>query len=295
MMLAIVGVYAQGINFTVNKDLKKAYYLAKINITSGAAPFDIVLNGRHLDQYHLYCQYDVQNIITITDANNTTKTDTIYEANPHFTWGINYYSDQYTDDIFGISYNKIGISIGCSFPDRYNFDINWYRLSDYSQIGFIMNYEPVPDSIWSYIMYQIDQSPVGYYAVRVHDTVHGMDTVVFLEITDPGDTTTTDTTGVDTTATDTTIIDTTGIDTTTTDTTILSLSSCDSVNNSIYPNPTKHFINFTKPVDDVEILSTDGKVVMKSKKKVHRIDVSHLPSGTYFIRVGNTVKKILKI
>ena len=61
MMLAIVGVMAQGVNFTVNKDLKKAYYLAKINITSGAAPFDIVLNGRHLDQYHLY-----SNIFTLT-------------------------------------------------------------------------------------------------------------------------------------------------------------------------------------------------------------------------------------
>ena len=88
MMLAIAGVYAQGLDFTVNKDLKKAYFMAKINITSGTAPFDIVLNGRHLDQYHLYCQYDVPNIITITDANSTSKTDTIFEANPNFVWGI---------------------------------------------------------------------------------------------------------------------------------------------------------------------------------------------------------------
>ena len=46
MMLTIVGVMAQGVNFHVRKDLKKNYYKVVIdNITAGTAPFDITFNG----------------------------------------------------------------------------------------------------------------------------------------------------------------------------------------------------------------------------------------------------------
>ena len=270
MMLAIAGVYAQGLDFTVNKDLKKAYFMAKINITSGTAPFDIVLNGRHLDQYHLYCQYDVPNIITITDANNNSKTDTIYETDPHFVWNISYYSDQYTDDIFGISYKRIGISIGCSFPDRYNFDVDWYRVSDYNQIGYRMNYEPVPDSIWTYLMYRVDETPVGIYAIKIRDTVHNMDTVVFVEITS-------------------TTVDTTITDTTTTDTTQhLTITITEKIDNvAFYPNPTSDICNTSEVLREVCIFSIEGKLVRKFTY-TNRLDLTGLPAGVYLIRYIKT-------
>ena len=293
MMLAIVGVYAQGVNFCTRNDLKQKYYKVVIDsITSGTAPFDITFNGYHVPVDSMFAGYNVNNILTVRDANNNEKSDTIYEANPHFVWNIGYHFSQFTNPMEGISFNRTGISIRCSFRDRYNFDINWYNVSNYTQIGYSTFYEPVPDSIWTCLEYRLDEAPIGIYAVRVRDTVHDMDTVVFVEITDPN---ATDTTTTDTTTTDTTITDTTSVDTTTTDTTILSLNSCDSIDNEIYPNPTKRFVNFTRPVEYVELLSAEGKLLMKMQGKVQHIDLSTLPSGTYFIRVGNTVKKILKI
>ena len=281
MMLTIVGVNAQGIDFTVNKDLKKAYYMARINITSGTAPFDIVLNGRHLDQYNLYCQYDVPNIITITDANNNTKTDTIYEANPHFSWGTGYFEYEYYDDMSGISIRKTGVSIRCPFRDRYNFEIKWYRTSDYAQIGFAVDYEPVPDSIWTCLVYQVDQAPIGIYAVSIRDTVHDMDTVVFVEITNPSDTTTTDTTTTDTTqhlnVTLTQIVD----------------------DVEFYPNPTRDFCNTSEMLREVCIFSSKGDLV-RVYKNTNRISLAGLSAGSYLIRYttldGKTTnsKKIIK-
>ena len=281
MMLTIVGVNAQGIDFTVNKDLKKAYYMARINITSGTAPFDIVLNGRHLDQYNLYCQYDVPNIITITDANNNTKTDTIYEANPHFSWGTGYFEYEYYDDMSGISIRKTGVSIRCPFRDRYNFEIKWYRTSDYAQIGFAVDYEPVPDSIWTCLVYQVDQAPIGIYAVSIRDTVHDMDTLVFVEITSSVDTTTTDTTTTDTTQ-------------------HLKININEKVDGvEFYPNPTTDICNISEVLREVCIFSNKGDLV-RVYKNTNRINLSGLPAGSYLIRYttlnGKTTntKKIIK-
>ena len=281
MMLTIAGVYAQGVDFTVNKALKKDYFKVQISITSGVAPFDITFNGRHLDQYSLFAQYGVNNILTIRDANNNTKTDTIYEADPHFSWGIGYFEYNFTDDMSGISIRKTGISVRCSFRDRYNFDIKWYRTSDYTQIGRVVDYEPVPDSIWTYLRYQVDQAPIGTYAVLIRDTVHDMDTLVFVEITNPSDTTTTDTTTTDTTqhlnVTLTQIVD----------------------DVEFYPNPTSDFCNTSEMLREVCIFSSKGDLV-RVYKNTNRISLAGLSAGSYLIRYttldGKTTnsKKIIK-
>ena len=280
-MLAIAGVYAQGVDFTVNKALKKDYFKVQISITSGVAPFDITFNGRHLDQYSLFAQYDVPNIITITDANNNTKTDTIFETDPHFSWGIGYFSSEFTGAVSGASYKKTGISIRCSFRDRYNFEIKWYRTSDYAQIGFAVDYEPVPDSIWTCLVYQVDQAPIGIYAVSIRDTVHYMDTLVFVEITSSVDTTTTDTTTTDTTQ-------------------HLKININEKVDGvEFYPNPTNDFCNTSEMLREVCIFSSKGDLV-RVYKNTNRISLAGLSAGSYLIRYttldGKTTnsKKIIK-
>lgn len=270
MMLAIAGVVDAQVNYTVQTRLQKDYFKVELSITSGTAPFDVIFNGRHVGFYGMYGAYDTINIITVRDANNNEKTDTIFEANPGFHWSIGRFSYQYTDDIFGISYKRIGISIGCSFPDRYNFDVDWYRVSDYNQIGYRMNYEPIPDSIWTYLMYRVDETPVGIYAIKIRDTVHNMDTVVFVEITS-------------------TTVDTTTTDTTTTDTTQhLTISITEKIDNvAFYPNPTSDICNTSEVLREVCIFSNEGKLVRKNTY-TNKLDLTGLPAGMYLIRYMKT-------
>ena len=285
MMLVITGVVEAQVNYTVQTKLKKDYFKVELSITSGTAPFDVIFNGRHVGMYGMFGAYDTINILTVRDANNNERTDTIYEPNPHFGWGIGYFEYEFTDDMSGISIGKTGINIRCSFRDRYNFDIKWYRVSDYAQIGRVVDYEPVPDSIWTYLRYQVDQAPIGTYAVSIRDTVHDMDTLVFVEITNPIDTTTVDTTTIDTTTTDTTQH--------------LSVNfSQDGDNVTFYPNPTNTFCNISEILREVSIFSSKGDLV-RVYKNTNRIDISRLPAGNYLVRYTRQdgtkhTKKIIK-
>lgn len=289
-ILAIASVYAQGVNFCTRNDLKQKYYKVVIDsITTGTAPFEITFNGYQVPVDSMFAQYGVNNILTIRDANNSTKSDTIYEVNPNFHWDIGRFSYQHTDPIYGNSYKRIGISIGCSFPNRYDFDVDWYRVSDYNQIGSRMNYEPVPDSIWTYLMYRVDETPVGIYAIKIRDTVHNMDTVVFVEITDPGSTT-------DTTTTDTTTTDTTTTDTTTTDTTQhLNITITEKFDNvSFYPNPTDNVCNISEILREIYILDYMGRRLRKITH-TNKIDLAGLPAGIYileYVRQNGTKDKV---
>ena len=284
MMLAIAGVVDAQVNYTVQTRLQKDYFKVELSITSGTAPFDVIFNGRHVGFYGMYGAYDTINILIVRDANNQEKTDTIFEADPHFSWGIGYVNSEFTG-IFGTS-RKTGISIKCSFIDRYNYDINWYRLSDYSQIGFAISYEPVPDSIWTYLQYRTDETiPIGTYAIKIRDTVHNMDTVVFVEITN-SDTTNTDTTTTDTTTTDTTQH--------------LKININEKVDGvEFYPNPTTDICNISEVLREVCIFSNKGDLV-RVYKNTNRINLSGLPAGSYLIRYttlnGKTTntKKIIK-
>lgn len=276
MMLTIAGVVAQGVDFTVNKALKKDYFKVELSITSGTPPFDVIFNGRHVGMYGMYGAYDTINILTVRDANNSEKTDTIFEADPHFSWGTGYFEYEYYDDMTGISIRNTGVSIRCPFRDRYNFEIKWYRTSDYTQIGRVVDYEPVPDSIWTYLSYQVDQAPIGIYAVSIRDTVHDMDTLVFVEITSSVDTTTTDTTQH------------------------LKININEKVDGvEFYPNPTNDFCNTSEMLREVCIFSSKGDLV-RVYKNTNRISLAGLSAGSYLIRYttldGKTTnsKKIIK-
>lgn len=70
---------------------------------------------------------------------------------------------------------------------------------------------------------------------------------------------------------------------------------------SIYPNPTIDIINLKGDFSNnlqIEILNNLGKVINNYKPETLSIDVSHLPSGLYFIRIFNekvnVVKKLIK-
>ncbi len=72
---------------------------------------------------------------------------------------------------------------------------------------------------------------------------------------------------------------------------------------SIYPNPASDFINISIDEEagllahEVQILNLLGIVVTKSELTDgnNRIDISNLPRGTYFIKVGDKVEKFLKM
>lgn len=276
MMLAIAGVVDAQVNYTVQTRLQKDYFKVELSITSGIAPFDVIFNGRHVGFYGMYGAYDTINILTVRDANNSEKTDTIYETNPNYTLEIGYYSHQYSgfgdDDII---YQKTGISISSTFNDRENYDVKWYLMGGSQvRIGTGMVYMGSNDSVVAYLRYPADEPPVGIYALEVLDTVKRLSTVVFLTIIDPSDTST--------------------IDTTTNDTSNLGNNVIDADDNIVYPNPTRNFISFSRPVDYAEIWSSDGKHV-KIYKRINYIDISYFPKGIYYVRIGKSVKKILKM
>jgi hypothetical protein len=68
---------------------------------------------------------------------------------------------------------------------------------------------------------------------------------------------------------------------------------------SVYPNPTKDFINIesTMSIDKIEIYNISGSKIVE-KRNSQRINLTNLERGVYFLKAysnGNTVsKKILK-
>ena len=69
------------------------------------------------------------------------------------------------------------------------------------------------------------------------------------------------------------------------------------IHSSIYPNPTTNFINIeTNQIGEVvQIIDSQGKVLslfqLNTSKQQHQ--VSNLPTGTYFVKIGNETRKLL--
>ncbi|MCL2434932.1 MAG: T9SS type A sorting domain-containing protein [Lentimicrobiaceae bacterium] len=64
---------------------------------------------------------------------------------------------------------------------------------------------------------------------------------------------------------------------------------------NIFPNPTTNYLYFNKEVK-FEIMDIQGRVLLRSKKPVQSVNVSHLRAGVYFIKFeGGNVGKFLKI
>ncbi len=61
---------------------------------------------------------------------------------------------------------------------------------------------------------------------------------------------------------------------------------------ALYPNPTtgRFFITFSKPIDQsvIQILDVNGKLIQQVKGSGNRLefDLSHQPSGTYFVLIN---------
>jgi hypothetical protein len=67
----------------------------------------------------------------------------------------------------------------------------------------------------------------------------------------------------------------------------------------VYPNPTcqvLHFnLNTKKRVESIHVYDIYGKLVLSSALREYKIDVSHLPAATYFIKTDNEKIDVLKI
>lgn len=71
-------------------------------------------------------------------------------------------------------------------------------------------------------------------------------------------------------------------------------------NLSIFPNPTSSIINLEfNNIENVDfqLFNLTGQSVLNGivNSNSTQIDVSHLPEGVYFLKVGNVVKKVLKV
>lgn len=77
-----------------------------------------------------------------------------------------------------------------------------------------------------------------------------------------------------------------------------SITEVATLNIAVYPNPSSHSIIVrSENLEDVIITDLLGNIVIKANKEQETlaIEVIHLPSGTYFIRQGQTVVKFNKI
>ncbi len=67
----------------------------------------------------------------------------------------------------------------------------------------------------------------------------------------------------------------------------------------VYPNPSKGVFEFSEKVKDISTYDFSGKIVKTQKKLSNKLDISHLPKGTYVI-MGTTeggksfTKKVIK-
>jgi photosystem II stability/assembly factor-like uncharacterized protein len=76
---------------------------------------------------------------------------------------------------------------------------------------------------------------------------------------------------------------------------------------SIYPNPASEYIEITKPSEDFEpsegsdikIYNMLGECVVTVRARqavpLQRIDISHLPRGVYYLRIGNQTQMFVKV
>jgi len=68
---------------------------------------------------------------------------------------------------------------------------------------------------------------------------------------------------------------------------------------TVYPNPTEDYLHVQIPsaIDGVRIFGPQGQLVLQQPLEVgtHVLDVSHCPSGVYFIQCGHTTRKWVKL
>lgn len=254
-VFAMACVNAQtSVDFNVQTHLKQRRYSATISFTQGEAPFSIRLNGRAGDLNDL--RYGETYVISVSDANNSEKSDTITIENPHFCWGeMFYFDDEYPSIASPYNFRQVGVKFDAHYTDEYQIKGRWFRVADGQELLCGYSYGLRSDTMTCEISFSVNETPYGTYAIELLDPLREMDTVVFL-----------------------TIQETVGI------------SDIPKKDYSIFPNPTTNIATISEVVKNIEILSNDGKVIMQ-RRNTNKINLSMLPSGIYYIVLDNTVKK----
>jgi len=69
---------------------------------------------------------------------------------------------------------------------------------------------------------------------------------------------------------------------------------------NLYPNPASQTLNIAcnnlKDNATLQMLNTQGQIVLQSKllNANTKLNIQHLPSGLYFVKVGSEVRKVVK-
>ena len=74
----------------------------------------------------------------------------------------------------------------------------------------------------------------------------------------------------------------------------LGFAELDAENVSIYPNPTSGFLYLSSKneIQTIEIVDQQGRIVdFEKKKDMTKINLSHLESGIYFIKIATNEKE----
>lgn len=75
------------------------------------------------------------------------------------------------------------------------------------------------------------------------------------------------------------------------------LLNIENYNLKLYPNPTNNVLYVEEAGQEVLVYSSNGQIVLRQPTAASgptRIDMGHLPTGTYLIRSGNAVAKVVK-
>lgn len=75
------------------------------------------------------------------------------------------------------------------------------------------------------------------------------------------------------------------------------LLNIENYNLKLYPNPTSNVLYVEEGGQEVLVYSSNGQIVLRqpaTASGVTRIDMGHLPTGTYLVRSGNAVAKVVK-
>ena len=260
VVLASMNLRAQ-VNFDFQIMEKKNYYVAEIEVTSGSAPFLYYVDDM-LVSSTLNLEYGEIYVVTVKDAQNSKKIDTIMVQDPHLSWELSYFDYGVCTGMSG--FLEVGVAVKIyDYDDRDNFLFHWYDLSTGLEVPCQSYYEGYVDSLHAYLKTYLEVYDPSFnenYAIHIRDTVHDMDTVVFINVTGN---------------------------------LLMGVQEWERKILNVYPNPTVSILNFSEVVADVRLFSGDGRL-LRTYSGVTSIDLTGFPAGVYVVSLDGITKKIIK-